>query len=466
MPAICPQCQSTDIVHDSARGDTVCHSCGCVLEENSIVAEIEFVGNANGTSAVVGQHVNSNGPRTYATTSGVTGLHRDSREKTIANGNQKISQLAASSLRIGHQVVEQAQGWFRLALQYNFVQGRQTEHVVAACLYIACRKSKTSHMLIDFSDVLQTSVYTLGNTFLKLCRILHTTVPIIDPSLFIHRFAGKLELPYRVGTFALELVKQMKRDWIAEGRRPAGVCGACLLIAARLHGYKRTQKEVIKAVRICDVTLRKRLIEFEKTTAATLTPDEFQKAVEQCSLAEADPPSFTRNRLKEAAAAKDVNDEADESWMLETPNEDPLEPAPLKIDKAALDAATAAVDEASNAIEVDDTLSDIDDNEMSAFMLSANEAMAKEQIWTEMNKDWIQAQEEKARQEAITGKKPARAVRKRKAGAPRDTAVASTAAEAAAKVQKRMSKKINYAVLETLFNPGPSLKKQEPATPL
>jgi len=118
----------------------------------------------------------------------------------------------------------------------------------------------TVDMLIDFSDVLQTNLYTLGNTFLKLCRTLHTTVPIIDPSLYIHRFAHKLELPYRVGTTALQLVTQMKRDWITEGRRPAGICGACLLIAARLHGFRRTQKEVISAVRICDVTLRKRYV--------------------------------------------------------------------------------------------------------------------------------------------------------------------------------------------------------------
>jgi transcription initiation factor TFIIIB Brf1 subunit/transcription initiation factor TFIIB len=33
-----------------------------------------------------------------------------------------------------------------------------------------------------------------------------------------------------------------------------------LLIAGRLHGYRRTQKEVIRAVRICDLTLRKRFV--------------------------------------------------------------------------------------------------------------------------------------------------------------------------------------------------------------
>ena len=101
---------------------------------------------------------------------------------------------------------------------------------------------------------------------------------------------------------ALKIVARMKRDWILTGRRPSGICGAgipsfylhlsslisiflylssctyspsytritspltpvlmycCLglLIAARMHGFNRTMADVVKVVRICDVTLRKR----------------------------------------------------------------------------------------------------------------------------------------------------------------------------------------------------------------
>ena len=59
---------------------------------------------------------------------------------------------------------------------------------------------------------------------------------------------------------ALRLVARMKRDWMQVGRRPSGICGAGLLIAARLHGFRRTQKEIVQVVKICDVTLRKRCV--------------------------------------------------------------------------------------------------------------------------------------------------------------------------------------------------------------
>jgi transcription factor IIIB subunit 2 len=80
-----------------------------------------------------------------------------------------------------------------MAYDKNFIQGRNTKHVAAVCLYIACRKDKTPYLLIDFSDVLQTNLYILGSCYLKLVQALHLEVPLIDPSIFILRFCSKLE---------------------------------------------------------------------------------------------------------------------------------------------------------------------------------------------------------------------------------------------------------------------------------
>ena len=59
------------------------------------------------------------------------------------------------------------------------------------CLYIVCRWEKSPNLLIDFADALQTNVYTLGHTFLKLKSLLRLKINPIDPSLYIHRFADK-----------------------------------------------------------------------------------------------------------------------------------------------------------------------------------------------------------------------------------------------------------------------------------
>ena len=119
---------------------------------------------------------------------GMGGLTRESREVTQNNGRRRIAQLA-SALRLGQHFIDSAYRLFMLAVQRNFVQGRKTQNVVAACLYIVCRREKSPHLLIDFSDVLQTNVYVLGKCFLKFSDLLDLKLPIIDPSLYIHRFA-------------------------------------------------------------------------------------------------------------------------------------------------------------------------------------------------------------------------------------------------------------------------------------
>ncbi|XP_009247835.4 transcription factor IIIB 90 kDa subunit isoform X4 [Pongo abelii] len=122
--------------------------------------------------------------------------------------------------------------------------------------------------------------------------------PAADPCLYIPRFAHLLEFGeknHEVSMTALRLLQRMKRDWMHTGRRPSGLCGAALLVAARMHDFRRTVKEVISVVKVCESTLRKRLTEFEDTPTSQLTIDEFMKIdlEEEC-----DPPSYTAGQRK------------------------------------------------------------------------------------------------------------------------------------------------------------------------
>jgi len=180
--------------------------------------------------------------------------------------------------------LDQAQQFYKMAVTKNFVQGRRTEHVVAACLYIVCRLRKTAHMLIDFSEVLQVNMYVIGLVFLKLSKLLSMLkFPVIDPSLYIHRFASKLDFGNKeaaVARSALQLVQSMKRDWMQTGRRPTGICGAALYIAAKIHNFDRSVTNIISVVRVGETTLKKRLTEFELTQASMLTIEQFNQTAE------------------------------------------------------------------------------------------------------------------------------------------------------------------------------------------
>ncbi|GMI13303.1 hypothetical protein TrVE_jg12599 [Triparma verrucosa] len=297
----CPNCESTDIEYDEKSGSAICITCGVVVEENAIVSSIEF-SEAGGSSQVIGQFVSASMTKPFTPSGsrrgGRYGFSRDSRETTLTNGRRRIQDVA-SRLRLGSLFVDSAHRFFQIAVEKNFVQGRKTTHVVAACLYIACRQSKSQHMLIDFSDALQVNVYTLGTCFLKFRRLLGLKLEIIDPALYVYRFASHLELGEKanaVALTALRVTARMKRDWIVAGRRPAGVCAAALLIASRAHGFAKSQNDVTKILRVCGVTVNNRIKEFEYLPSARLTFEQFNTVELD---AEADPPSFTQNRTSE-----------------------------------------------------------------------------------------------------------------------------------------------------------------------
>lgn len=153
---------------------------------------------------------------------------------------------------------------------------------------------------------LKINVFVLGATYLRLVRELGLgpQLPLIEPSVYISRFAHLLEFgdeTQRVAHDAIRLVKRFNRDWMQTGRRPAGMCGAALVLAARMNNFRRSISEVVQVVKIADVTIKKRLEEFKHTASGALSVQEFREVWLEES---ADPPAYTDGLKKDAAKKK------------------------------------------------------------------------------------------------------------------------------------------------------------------
>lgn len=299
---VCQHCGCSEIDSDPARGDSVCTNCGSVLEDQIIVSEVQFQENAAGGASVIGQFVSNDGTKSHSFGGAFShGIGRDSKTVTLQNAKRKIQEIGGQ-LRLNQHCIETAFNFFKMAVSKRLTRGRKTNHVIATCLYLVCRTEGTPHMLLDFSDILQVNVYVLGKTFLHISKELCLNIPAIDPCLYVPRFAHKLEFgdkTHEVAMTALRLVSRMKRDWMHTGRRPSGLCGAALLVAARMHDFSRSVKEVIKVVKVCEATVRKRLMEFQDTPSSQLTIEEFHNIdLEE----EQDPPCFTEGKKRSKLA--------------------------------------------------------------------------------------------------------------------------------------------------------------------
>ena len=98
---------------------------------------------------------------------------------------------------------------------------------------------------------------------------------------------------------------------MTRGRRPAGICGAALLLAARMNNFRRSVEEIVQVVKIADTTLKKRLEEFKATPSGALTLADFRNVWLEDEM---DPPAFIKGKEKEEAERTAVDgDEEQES---------------------------------------------------------------------------------------------------------------------------------------------------------
>lgn len=189
-------------------------------------------------------------------------------------------------------------------------------------------------MLIDLADLVQLNVFKLGRIFKKLNEV----VPIgadglipVYPEDLIWRFATKMEFRQdtaKVAEDAVRLVKRMSRDWMVMGRRPSGICGACLLMAARMHNFRRTVREVVYIVKVTNHTIQNRLQEFNNTESSRMSVEDFLK--QDFLESSHDPPSFYRKSDEYRKRAEEISRKRKRAITVEDTEQPVIEHAPVR----------------------------------------------------------------------------------------------------------------------------------------
>jgi transcription factor IIIB subunit 2 len=258
--------------------------------ESNIVAEVTFGESSNGAAVVHGSYLAADQGGIRPTAGGlafrrVAGAGAsEARERSLREAKQLMNQFA-HQLQIAPHVAEKGFAVYKFASTSNFIQGRRKNTVAAVCLYAVCRKEDNNKvMLIDLADIIKTDVFLLGRSYKDLLAALPDmkdgTKPIIIEDL-IFRFASKLEFLHdtnKVALSAIRIAQRMRHDNITHGRRPAGICGAALIMAARAHNYRRTVREVVYIAKVTMTTLQERMEEFANVPSAQMTIHDFHEA--------------------------------------------------------------------------------------------------------------------------------------------------------------------------------------------
>ena len=494
----CNICGDTAVEYDSYRGATVCTRCGEVLEEGRVVTELSFSQTGDGRASVSGQRVagyslgGTGGDRLGAfwNSSGVAISGQAALSTTLQRGGMKVEWIG-QRLGLRNHVIDEGKRMFQLAAQRNFTTGRKTSHVAAACVYIVCRRDREPYLLLDFADVLHTSVRELGQIYMKLVRLLNLDkvldIPVVDPSLFMERFSQRLDLGQKgsqlVSHTAARLIQAMSRHWICTGRRPTGLCGAALLISCKYHGFERSPSLLAEIVRIGEVTIRKRLIELQQTPTAALTVDQFEAIGDEQPEApdgeyDSLPPCLIRNREKErklflkgitndkvpVLPLTDVCADSPTGEQLQAVADQMVESFGGSDGVAALIGGGALMvrpedeDEDGLGVHVDDLSDFTEDDEVEKYLLSEEEVAAKSAIWHEWNRPYLEEwtmREEKRKREAEVKAAACEAQGKKRKGPSASHQIHESASQATQEVIEKKArllvKKVSSDIIDSLF---------------
>jgi transcription initiation factor TFIIB len=295
---MCKECREVppNIVEETSSGDTVCGSCGLVLQQHVVDTRSEWRtfsndDQGNDDPSRVGEAANPllNGSQLSSTIAFGQGdiiskeLNRAQNKSSENKGNKALLQAYqlighyAESISLPTTVSNTAKQLFKLVEESKQFRGKSQETIIAGCLFIACRQCNVPRTFKEITTLTQVPKKEVGRVFKELekffKRIVNKTgapgLPRAHPTdngykatnstaanELCGRFGSGLSLPAPVSLIAGECAEIMLTRGQLAGRSPLSVAAVALYVISNLMGFPKTPKEISVMCGVSDGTIR------------------------------------------------------------------------------------------------------------------------------------------------------------------------------------------------------------------
>ena len=283
----CPECGSSNLIHDYDTGETVCGDCGLVLYEQMMDKGPEwraFTQEEKASRSRVGV------PTSYSVhdkglSQAISQVDRDAfgrklplstrlqmwrlrkwqiRSRVHSSIDRNLAQAMAELDRLSDKVYipppikEKAAVTYRKALDKGLVRGRSIAAIAAAALYAACRGSGTPRTLREIAEASLVDKKDVARCYRLLLRELEVHMPIADPLTYVSKIAERTGISGKTQGLAIQILREARKKRAAAGKDPMGLAAAALYIACLQNNEKKTQKDIAEAAGVTEVTVRNR----------------------------------------------------------------------------------------------------------------------------------------------------------------------------------------------------------------
>ncbi len=284
---ICPDCGNGFLITDAARGETICTSCGAVIEQKIIDSGAEWraftpqdyknrtrVGSKSRldqfdkglTTIIPKENKDAYGipisPNMRDNIYRLRKWHeRTKRTKPKdRNLNDAMNELdhIGSQLNLSKDIKESSAFIYRKALSKGITKGRSIIGIISASTFIACRLNRIPITFESFTEITSLKKRIIAKFVRAIKYELNIRLPTSSPKDYISYYASELKLSGEVQSLAIKIIELAQKKGMMKGKSPSGFGAGALYKACRILGETRSQKEISVISNVTEVTLRNR----------------------------------------------------------------------------------------------------------------------------------------------------------------------------------------------------------------
>ena len=276
---LCPECGGSIILVEE-KGETVCGQCGLIINERLVDhsrsgkraytnqeknsreqtgAPISILLPDMGLSTVIDKQ-KINNPDLKRAAKWNTRITWQKRNLLIATTELK---RISSNLNLPNHVKEEGMRLYIEAFKRKLLRGRSINAMVAACLYLACRKKDIPRTLQEILDEASVTAKDVRRSISILTRELNFKTQSTDPVALIPRYVSDLELDSEIEALTKKILTTYISNFSISGKDPKGLCAGAIYLACRIKDLELTQQQIVNSVGVTEVTLRSRYKELK-----------------------------------------------------------------------------------------------------------------------------------------------------------------------------------------------------------
>ena len=283
----CPECGSSNLIRDYDIAEIVCIDCGYVIDEKIAntgpewrAFDDEQIAKRTRVGAPITYTIHDKGLSTTINWSDkrsiggkisskqrleLYALRKRQRQVRVLDATERnlavtLSQLSklSSALNLPRSVVETASVIYRKAVKKRLSRGRSIHSMIAATIYLSCRKCGIPRTLEEIATASSLNRKDLARSYRFIIKELDSFVPLLTSSSHASRLSNKLAISGRAEIIAIKILEVAKKMKLTGGRGPLGMAAAATYLATVLTHERRTQREIAEVANVTEVTIRNR----------------------------------------------------------------------------------------------------------------------------------------------------------------------------------------------------------------